>query len=683
MRHNILAAAAAVLVTFSLGLPAEAAPRRKPAAGAQVKKKAAADAAARRSAAARAAAEAAEQARLRPAWGLLADMGDLDFEVGGMPLTFRWDQPMRVLRSTLWTAKGAEQFLFTVDPATLKLSGRGALPGASAGGLGALAGLAGAKRTGTEAADRQVDFFLAPTGEIMWSALGKPERFMWREKDGSVRQRWSAGATRKIEPLRADGKAGITLAQLVASGEVRRQASHNARPTGMGAKLYTGQEAMAFFQGLAGPWSNGRMILTFRAGSNAVAYEFVHGNGNTGTAAISLAGGKLTIADEVAVFVPGGFLLPKSRYGYFPKPDGTFQVRMGRLKGGGFDDEKDRGYQIPGDWRRIDQAAVTAFRQQAEQTRLAALQAERQRQASGGGGGMFGKMLGGALMGAMLGGGGTNSIEMAMIGATKAAEGGNTLDQLNAMNDVQAQKTAESKRQLDATIARAEAQAAAQREAARIEAERVAAENQRRMAEAREQQQRMADAAAARQATGDAARAQQLADARAERERQAAAATAKAEADRVRAAAEADRQRREADAAAAAEKRRQAEAARLAEVQRKREEEARPVAFKEGMVLCQQRPNSTEWRCPGPLQVTYTKMDHPQTLNEIGMACGSRTGIREVGMVGPYRVFGCGFGIHPTARDYPGNNDVPAQLGVFIDNRRTFYCPRSKLAYCR
>jgi hypothetical protein len=52
-------------------------------------------------------------------------------------------------------------------------------------------------------------------------------------------------------------------------------------------------------------------------------------------------------------------------------------------------------------------------------------------------------------------------------------------------------------------------------------------------------------------------------------------------------------------------------------------------------------------------------------------------------MVASYRVFGCGFGIHPTMRDYPGNNDVPAQLGVFVDNRRIFYCPRSKEAYCR
>lgn len=28
------------------------------------------------------------------------------------------------------------------------------------------------------------------------------------------------------------------------------------------------------------------------------------------------------------------------------------------------------------------------------------------------------------------------------------------------------------------------------------------------------------------------------------------------------------------------------------------------------------------------------------------------------------RAFGCGFGIHPTAKDYPGNIDVPDLLGV-------------------
>jgi conjugal transfer/entry exclusion protein len=110
------------------------------------------------------------------------------------------------------------------------------------------------------------------------------------------------------------------------------------------------------------------------------------------------------------------------------------------------------------------------------------------------------------------------------------------------------------------------------------------------------------------------------------------------------------------------------------------------IAFREGVVLCQKRPApSKEWRCPGPLQVTYANLDDlPRAMVSLGQACGSGKSIRDLGMVSGYRAFGCGFGIHPTARDYPGNTDVPAQLGVgYVPGRATFYCPRSKLAYCR
>ena len=110
------------------------------------------------------------------------------------------------------------------------------------------------------------------------------------------------------------------------------------------------------------------------------------------------------------------------------------------------------------------------------------------------------------------------------------------------------------------------------------------------------------------------------------------------------------------------------------------------VEFKEGVVLCQKRPApSKEWRCPGPLQVTYANLDNlAKALVSLGEACGSSKSIRDLGMVSGYRAFGCGFGIHPTARDYPGNTDVPALLGVgYVPGRASFYCPRTKLAYCR
>lgn len=110
------------------------------------------------------------------------------------------------------------------------------------------------------------------------------------------------------------------------------------------------------------------------------------------------------------------------------------------------------------------------------------------------------------------------------------------------------------------------------------------------------------------------------------------------------------------------------------------------IAFREGVVLCQKRAApSREWRCPGPLQVTYANLDDlGRAMVSLGEACGSSKTIRDLGMVSGYRAFGCGFGIHPTARDYPGNTDVPAQLGVsYIPGRGVYYCPRSKLAYCR
>lgn len=109
------------------------------------------------------------------------------------------------------------------------------------------------------------------------------------------------------------------------------------------------------------------------------------------------------------------------------------------------------------------------------------------------------------------------------------------------------------------------------------------------------------------------------------------------------------------------------------------------VEFKEGIVLCRQpNPSSKSWSCQGPLQNTSAVLDTPNMTVALGQACGSDRSIRDLGMVKGYRAFGCGFGIHPTARDYPGNTDVPAKLGIdFIPGRRSYTCPKSKLAYCR
>lgn len=221
----------------------------------------------------------------------------------------------------------------------------------------------------------------------------------------------------------------------------------------------------------------------------------------------------------------------------------------------------------------------------------------------------------------------------------------------------------------------------------RAERDRLAAENARRVQEANARQEAIAQQNAARRAAGEAqasaARAQADADRarRAEQQRAAAEETARREAEQRQAAAEAERQKREAQAAAEAERRRQAEQQRLAEQRRKEEEARRPVAFKEGVVVCEKQ-RERYYRCVGPLQVTYSDLVTPAGMTSLGQACGASS-TRDLGMAGGYRIFGCGFGIHPTLRDYPGNRDVPAEYGLYIANRATFYCPKTTDAYCR
>jgi hypothetical protein len=221
----------------------------------------------------------------------------------------------------------------------------------------------------------------------------------------------------------------------------------------------------------------------------------------------------------------------------------------------------------------------------------------------------------------------------------------------------------------------------------RQEAERLrreAEEQSRRVAEANARQEAIARQYEAQRSANDVQRGQQAsaeAERRAAEQRRQAQAQAEAEADERRAAAEAERQKREALAEAEAERRRQAEQARLAELRRKEEEARRPVAFKEGVVVCEKKRDNY-YRCEGPLQITYSDLVTPAGLTSLREACGGGTS-RDLGMSGGFRVFGCGFGIHPTIRDYPGNRDVPAEYGLYISGRGTFYCPRSTTAYCR
>lgn len=162
-----------------------------------------------------------------------------------------------------------------------------------------------------------------------------------------------------------------------------------------------------------------------------------------------------------------------------------------------------------------------------------------------------------------------------------------------------------------------------------------------------------------------------------------------AEAERKR-QQEADAERRRREDAAQRERADQAMLARsrqLEEALRRQEYDARnrPVAYREGITLCAPPQNSGKaWLCRGPLQNVSGVLDTQSGNVAVRQACGGNN-FRDLGMVAGYRAYGCGYGIHPTARDYPGNRDIPASLGVnHIPDRGTFYCnPNEVLAYCK
>ena len=172
----------------------------------------------------------------------------------------------------------------------------------------------------------------------------------------------------------------------------------------------------------------------------------------------------------------------------------------------------------------------------------------------------------------------------------------------------------------------------------------------------------------------------------------------RAEETRRREAAEAERKRQQD---ADTERRRREEAAQrqradeamlarskqLEEALKQQEEEARnrPVAYREGITLCAPPQNGGKaWLCRGPLQNMSGVLDTQSGNVAVRQACGGNN-VRDLGMVAGYRAYGCGFGIHPTDREYPGNRDIPASLGVnHIPDRGTFYCnPNTVFAYCK
>lgn len=195
---------------------------------------------------------------------------------------------------------------------------------------------------------------------------------------------------------------------------------------------------------------------------------------------------------------------------------------------------------------------------------------------------------------------------------------------------------------------------------------------EKRMAEAEETRERQAELRDQQEAR-DAARQEQQRREEAQRERE--AQRAREEQARLQ---EEERQRREqADREAEARRQEQERQRAAAEAERNR-----VIDFKEAVVLCSltgPQAQFNNWRCEGPLQMTYVNFEQPNVAFHFDqMSCAS---YRELPRAGPYRAFGCGYGIHPTN---PGAaRNVPEMLGVFVDGRATFRCPRNFTGACR
>lgn len=402
-------------------------------------------------------------------------------------------------------------------------------------------------------------------------------------------------------------------------------------------------------------------------------------------------------------------------------------------------------------WKSQPRALRTDFTVMAFKQDI--LQARQERAQSGGGGG-FMKALGGAVAGFAGGAQGGGTMASAVGGAVAGAVGGAAgLDEstvYQSMSEASAEeqaRQAELKAIADANLAGIRAKAAEQeleqKRAADAQAAAEAAAKERQQAEARDMlAQKLGEANAIRaeqmaeaNATGNVAAQQKIAGyagesariakqygieekvsakeaeyqakladyERANKEREEAIRRAaeqeaenqkQLEASRARAAEAQKRHEEETERVRLENERRRREAdARLAEAERKKDETNRPIAFEEGVVLCQPIVNDgapgKQSRCYGPLQMTIVEVkglsDNATRVN-IGQACGSNKSLRDLGTTSGYRAFGCGFGIHPDAnmRDYPGNTDVRAQLGVgYVLGTATFMCPRSTYAYCR
>lgn len=113
----------------------------------------------------------------------------------------------------------------------------------------------------------------------------------------------------------------------------------------------------------------------------------------------------------------------------------------------------------------------------------------------------------------------------------------------------------------------------------------------------------------------------------------------------------------------------------------------------EAVTVCELNAQSPQakfgnWRCEGPLQFDYAKLGNggsvdPKALFNVSNACGGKVeSVRDLGLVGGYRVFGCSFGMHPKGAQRL-SNDTAAKFGLgYVPGRITYRCP-TYVSYCR
>lgn len=243
-----------------------------------------------------------------------------------------------------------------------------------------------------------------------------------------------------------------------------------------------------------------------------------------------------------------------------------------------------------------------------------------------------------------------------------------------ALNDptnplTQQMRREEAEREANNRTARREMEARHRAEEEQAVRDREALMNQR-LTEARaeelDRQRRQAE---------DELRRQEQRAADAERQRQQEVEELRQQEEQRRQAAERDRLAREA------EQRRVAEARRL-EQERLEAERTRLVDFREAVVICQLSGPQAQfgnWDCQGPLQQNYVNFERPNVASAMNlMSCRN---YRELPRAGSYRVFGCGYGLHP---NNPGAfRNVPEMMGVYVDGRAIFRCPVNSADICR